>query len=68
MHGGCGIRTLREKQKRWCPFKGHTGQLNLLQMEINKAGTQEEEDASQSCKAAWQEESTAEVRLGSRSK
>lgn len=41
-------------------IQGHTEQLNLLQMEINKAGMQEEEDTSQSCKAVWQEEGTGE--------
>lgn len=48
MHGGRGVRTLGENQKRCCAFKGHTEQLNLLQMETNKVGMQEEEDASQS--------------------
>lgn len=45
-------------RKRWSSFEGHTGQLYLLQMEINKAEMQEEEAVSQSCKAMWQEGGT----------
>lgn len=52
------VRVLGKKQQRWSSFKGHTGQLYLLQMEINKAEMQEEEDVPQSSKAVWQEEGT----------
>lgn len=47
-----------KKQKRWSSFKGHAGQLYLLQMEINKAEMQAEEDVPQSCKAVWQRSKT----------